>query len=63
MEVNGGYFTDDGEEINPDLIPKPGLCTMCRKDDDAKEEILCNLNRMDQRGDKDFKCFAYELKK
>lgn len=41
-------------------MPKPGLCITCKKDNDPKEEILCTLTRMDQRGEKKFKCFAYE---
>jgi hypothetical protein len=56
------YFTDDGEEVNPDLIAKPSLCVSCKKDEDPDEEILCNLNRMDQRGEEEFKCEAYESK-
>lgn len=54
-----GYFNDDGTPFNPDLIPKPSLCATCKKNDDPKQEILCNLNRADQDGDI-FICFAYE---
>jgi hypothetical protein len=56
-----GFFNDDGTEINPDLVPKPGLCLTCRKDNaGGKEEILCILNRNDQKGDKNFACDAHE---
>ena len=55
-----GYFDDDGNQLNPDLIPKPNLCLSCKKNEDPKEEILCNLNRLDQRNESEFKCFAYE---
>jgi hypothetical protein len=54
------YFDDDGNELNPNLIPKPQLCMSCKKDDDLGEEILCNLTRLDQRDGSAFKCFAYE---
>ena len=54
------YFDDDGTEVNPDLIPKPGLCLICKKQNDPNEEIPCTLNRMDQRGEDDFICFAFE---
>ena len=54
-----GYF-DDGEKLNSNLISKPDLCTTCGKDDE--EEILCNLNRLDQAGEKEFICYAYESK-
>lgn len=54
-----GFFNHDGTEINPDLVPKPGLCLSCKKDDDPNEEILCILNRADQQDDVEFKCFAY----
>lgn len=57
-----GFFNDDGTEINPDLVPKPGLCLSCKKDDDPNEEILCILNRADQQGNDEFKCFAYVSK-
>jgi hypothetical protein len=54
------YYDDDGNELNPDLIPKPQLCLSCRKNNDPGEEVLCNLNRLDQQGEPEFKCFAYE---
>ena len=56
------FYNDDGTEVNPDLIPKPSLCISCRKDEMPGEEILCNLNRMDQQGDEEFICGAYEPK-
>ena len=56
------FYNDDGEEVNPDLIPKPSLCISCKKDELPGEEILCNLNRMDQQGEEEFKCYAYEPK-
>ncbi len=55
-----GFFDDDGYEINSDLIKKPTLCLTCIHDDDPNEESLCNMNRFDQKDDKEFKCFAYK---
>jgi len=58
-EINGIY-DDDGNKINPDLIPKPSLCISCKKDGmSGEEEILCNLNRADQQGEEEFMCGAY----
>ncbi|MFZ5998088.1 MAG: hypothetical protein ACOYW7_11475 [Nitrospirota bacterium] len=58
-----GFYDDDGNKINPDLVPKPSLCVTCKKDDEGgMEEILCTLNRNDQRGSKDFECDAHEPK-
>ncbi len=57
-----GYYDDDGEKLNPNLISKPDLCTTCRKDENEDEEMLCNLNRLDQAGEKEFICYAYESK-
>jgi hypothetical protein len=54
------FYNDDGTEVNPDLIPKPDICLICKKNDDSSEEILCTLNRMDQSDDIEFKCFAFE---
>ena len=49
--------------MNPDLVSKPSLCVFCAKDEDPDEEMLCNLNRLDQQDEPEFKCFAYEPKK
>ena len=43
-----GIFDDDGNRINPELIPKPSLCVLCGKDGDPEEEMKCLLNRVDQ---------------
>lgn len=56
------FYDDDGTEINPNLIPKPGLCVSCKKDGVASEEPLCTMTRYDQQGEEDFKCFAFEPK-
>ena len=53
------YYDDDGNELFPDLIPKPSLCITCIKDDDPNELILCNLNRLDQVDEKEFKCYFF----
>ncbi|MHB8844404.1 MAG: UPF0158 family protein [Nitrospirota bacterium] len=63
VQVISGYFNDDGTEVNADLVPKPGLCLTCRKDDaGGTEEILCTLTRNDQKDEDDFECGAYEPK-
>ena len=55
------YFSDDGFEINPDLVPKPDLCITCKKDGlPGRKEVLCNLTRADQQGEYEFVCEAYE---
>jgi hypothetical protein len=55
-----GFFQDDRTPINPELVPKPGLCILCRKDNNPSEEILCTLTRMDQQGAAEFICEAFE---
>lgn len=55
-----GFFDDDGYEINSDLINKPSLCLTCVHDDNPNEELLCDMNRFDQKDEKEFKCFAYK---
>lgn len=61
---DGGIFDEEGNPINPDLIPKPGLCLLCKFNnvDDAEENILCNLTRYDQRNEEEFNCGAFESK-
>lgn len=54
------YYDDDGNELDPTTIPIPKLCMSCEKKDDPFEEILCNLNRLDQKDGKEFICYAYE---
>jgi hypothetical protein len=54
------YYDDDGNELNPKLVKKPGLCKICRKDTDIYEVVLCNLNRLDQKDEEDFQCGAFE---
>ena len=41
-----GFFDDNGNEINPDLYPKPRLCLSCKKDEDSNEKVLCGLTRL-----------------
>lgn len=54
------FYYDDGTEFNPNLHPLPSLCLSCKKKDDPGEELLCTLNRMDQIGEEEFICYAYE---
>ncbi|MDB5210728.1 MAG: hypothetical protein JWQ30_1555 [Sediminibacterium sp.] len=55
------YFNDDGTPLNPDLFSKPQLCLSCKKNDLlGEEEILCNLNRLDQRNEPEFTCYSYD---
>jgi hypothetical protein len=54
------YFNDDGTEFNPNLMSGFELCTTCSKSDDPKSEMVCNLTRADQQGEKVFVCFAYQ---
>jgi hypothetical protein len=64
ISLNNGMYDNDGNPINPHSIPKPGLCVLCNLDDDSdtEENLLCNLNRFDQRNEKDFMCGAFEPK-
>lgn len=64
--MKNGYYTDDGQAVDPDLIKLPSLCLECAKNGQPDEEIPCNLNRLDQaqeigHGHK-FICGAYKLK-
>ncbi len=60
--TQGRFFTDDGEELNPDLFPIPSLCLGCVHYGDPNEEILCTLTRLDQAADKEFVCHAFKNK-
>ncbi len=54
------YFDDDGTELNPDLIVKPGLCQICKKDNDPSQTVLCTLTRLDQSDEEEFECYDFE---
>jgi len=60
-EING-FFDDDGTRIDPDTVPLPNLCVICKKHlaEDWEENLLCLMNRYDQRNDDDFKCGAFQ---
>lgn len=53
------YYDDDGNELDPGMVPMPKMCLMCEKKDLPEEEVLCNLNRLDQKDEPHFKCGAY----
>ncbi|MBN2746444.1 MAG: hypothetical protein JXR34_06935, partial [Bacteroidales bacterium] len=55
-------FDDDGNRVNMEMIPVPGLCVICKKyqTDDEEEDLLCQLNRFDQQSDDEFICDAFE---
>jgi hypothetical protein len=60
-EING-FYDDDGNKIDPESLPVPGLCVICKKHqiDDWEENMLCTLNRLDQRNEENFKCGVFE---
>ena len=43
------YYYDDGTKFDPDLIPQPNLCIVCKHvDDDSSQGIICRITRADQ---------------
>lgn len=60
-EINGIY-NDDGTRVDIDSIPIPGLCITCKSYfvDDWEENLMCNMNRNDQRDEDEFNCGAYD---
>jgi hypothetical protein len=61
-EING-YYDDDGNKINMDLVKIPGPCLVCKnyENPEPEEEMLCNLNRLDHhlRKEEDFQCYTF----
>ena len=57
-----GFYDDDGTKIDPESVPVPNLCVICKSHlaDDWEENLLCMMNRYDQRNDDDFKCGMFE---
>lgn len=59
MKFEGGIYNDDGTKVDESLIPVPNLCVICKKHNtnNFMNNILCKLNRNDQRDDLDnFEC-------
>jgi hypothetical protein len=61
-EVINGFYNDDGTKIDPDHVPVPGLCVICKKhrSEDWEENVLCILNRNDYSNEDSFKCGVFE---
>ena len=62
MKIEGGFFDNDGNELNPNLVSTPSLCCSCKNDEEPSQEIFCDLTRLDQQGEKEFQCYAYKPK-
>lgn len=60
-DING-FYDDDGNKIDLHSVPVPGLCIICEnyQIDDWDENLLCLMNRNDQRNEADFKCGAFK---
>ncbi len=54
------YLDEDETEINPDFIPKAGLCLVCKKNNDRLQKRLCDMVRIGQDGKDDFDCSSFE---
>lgn len=62
MKFEGGIYNDDETKVDENLIPVPNLCIICKKHeiDNFMENILCKLNRNDQRDDlENFQCHSF----
>ena len=55
-----GFFDDDGYEINMNLIKKPSLCISCINDNNPHEDLLCNMNKYNQKDKEEFVCGAFK---
>ena len=64
MEDMSGLYDDNGNKIEPDSIPVPGLCIICQNYDssDWEENLLCMMNRNVQKNKPKFKCGAFVKK-
>ena len=62
-EINRIY-DDEGNKIDLHSIPVPPLCIICESydADNWEENLLCNLNRFDQKNSKEFICDAFQKK-
>ena len=53
-----GFFDDDGYEINTELIKKPSLCLICKRDE--YNEPGCTLIRNAHAEELEFECSSFE---
>ncbi len=60
MEEINGFYDDEGNKVNFNLIRKPALCVGCKKNNNPNEELLSNMTRFDQRNKPEFVCYAFE---
>jgi hypothetical protein len=58
-----GILADEAEALSANLIPKPGLCLLCKNDDNPKQIAACNLIRLELEEKEDFSCPSYVAKK
>ena len=56
-EMMNGYYDDDGNPMNPNIVPKPSLCISCKHDDDPG--YRARSLGFDQQGEEEFRCEAY----
>jgi len=63
FEDINGFFDDDGNKIDFHDMPIPDLCKICKsyQINDWDENLLCLMNRSDQRNDTNFICGAFDL--
>jgi hypothetical protein len=61
-EIYNGIYNDDGTKADLTSVSVPGLCLLCRsyQIEDWDENLLCMMNRYDQKDDPDFECGAFE---
>ncbi len=57
----GGFFRDDGTQVDPLTVHIPDLCLDCVSfmDEDRERNILCTLSRMSYDGKEEFICYAF----
>jgi len=63
FEDLNGFFDDDGNKIDLQNIPIPDLCKICKsyQINDWDENLLCMMNRSDQRNEPNFVCGTFDL--
>jgi len=62
FEDINGFYDDNGNKIDLYDHPIPDLCKICKSYhiDDWDENLLCMMNRRDQRNDTHFMCGAFD---